>query len=166
MSDIEIRPARPDEFAAIGEITVEAYTAGGFLGENAEPAYENKLRDAASRAEHAELLAAVDADGTVLGSVTVVHPGTRYSEISREGELEFRMLAVRPSATGRGIGGALTGAVLDRAREVGARRVVMSSLDLMTTAHRMYERLGFTRRPELDWSPAPGVCLVAYTYAL
>jgi hypothetical protein len=42
----------------------------------------------------------------------------------------------------------------------------MSSLDLMTTAHRMYERLGFTRLPGRDWSPAPGVHLVAYTYDL
>ncbi|HEV7974306.1 GNAT family N-acetyltransferase [Amycolatopsis sp.] len=166
MSDIEIRPARAEEFATIGEVTVEAYTAGGFLGENAEPAYENKLRDSAARAEHAELIAAVDADGTVLGSVTVVHPGTLFSEVSREGELEFRMLAVRPSVSGRGIGAALTGAVLDRAREVGAHRVVMSSLDIMTTAHRMYERLGFTRLPDRDWSPAPGVHLVAYTHAL
>ena len=166
MSDFEIRPARPEEFATIGDITVEAYTAGGFLGPNAEPAYVDKLRDAASRAEHAELVAAVDADGTVLGTVTVVHPGTRYSEVSREGELEFRMLAVRPSATGRGIGAALTGAVLDRARELNAQRVVLSSLHIMTAAHRMYERLGFTRLPARDWSPAPGIRLVAYSYAL
>jgi predicted N-acetyltransferase YhbS len=166
VSDFEIRAARAEEFAAIGEVTVEAYTAGGFLGENAEPAYEDTLRDAASRAEHAELVAAVDADGTVLGSVTVVHPGTRYSEVSREGELEFRMLAVRPSATGRGLGAALTGAVLDRARELNAQRVVLCSLDIMTTAHRMYERLGFIRLPDRDWSPAPGVHLVAYSQDL
>jgi predicted N-acetyltransferase YhbS len=164
VSDFEIRAARAEEFATIGEITVEAYTAGGFLGENAEPAYADKLRDAASRAEHAELVAAVDADGTVLGTVTVVHPGTRYSEVSREGELEFRMIAVRPSATGRGVGAALTGAVLDRARELNAQRVVLCSLDIMTTAHRMYERVGFTRLPDRDWSPAPGVNLVAYTH--
>jgi hypothetical protein len=37
----------------------------------------------------------------------------------------------------------------------------VSSLDLMKTAHRMYERLGFTRLPESDWNP-DGVCLLAY----
>jgi ribosomal protein S18 acetylase RimI-like enzyme len=71
------------------------------------------------------------------------------------------MLAVAPAARGRGVGAALTSAVLDRARELGAHRVVMSSLHLMKTAHRMYERLGFTRLPESDWNP-DGVCLLAY----
>jgi hypothetical protein len=32
----------------------------------------------------------------------------------------------------------------------------------MTAAHRIYERLGFTRIPERDWSPVPGVDLLAY----
>ena len=35
-------------------------------------------------------------------------------------------------------------------------------MDRMTTAHRVYERLGFTRAPEDDWSPEPGVLLLAY----
>jgi hypothetical protein len=29
------------------------------------------------------------------------------------------------------------------------------------TARRLYERLGFQRAPELDWSPVPGVNLLA-----
>ena len=162
MSGFEVRVAVPEELAAIGEVMVEAYQRDGFVGPNTEPGYAHKLRDAADRAEHAELIAAVDADGTVLGSVTVVRPGTRYSEVSREGELEFRMLGVSPAARGRGVGTALTGAVLDRARELGASRVVISSLEIMTTAHRLYERLGFTRLPERDWYPASGILLVAY----
>jgi ribosomal protein S18 acetylase RimI-like enzyme len=166
VSDFEIRPARAEDLSEIGEVTVEAYQIDGFLGDNSEPGYAEKLRSAATRAEHAELLAAVDQDGAVLGSVTVVRPGTRYSEISRQGELEFRMLAVAPAARGRGVGAALTSAVVERARELGACRVVMSSLDLMKTAHRMYERLGFTRLPERDWHPAPGVRLVAYALDL
>jgi ribosomal protein S18 acetylase RimI-like enzyme len=162
MSEFEVRPATPAELGAIGAVTVEAYQHDGFLGQDGEPGYADKLRATADRAEHAELIAAVDADGTVLGSVTVVRPGTRYAEISREGELEFRMLGVSPAARGRGVGTALTEAVLDRARELGASRVVMSSLDIMTTAHRLYERLGFTRLAERDWCPAPGVLLIAY----
>jgi hypothetical protein len=38
----------------------------------------------------------------------------------------------------------------------------MSSMDRMSSAHRVYERLGFTRVPEDDWSPEPGVLLLAY----
>jgi ribosomal protein S18 acetylase RimI-like enzyme len=166
MSDFEIRPARPAELDAIGAVTVEAYTADGYVGESVEEGYAEQLRDAARRAEHAELLVAVDSADVVLGSVTVVHPGTAYAEIGREGELEFRMLGVSPAARGRGIGAALTAAVLERAGEIGAQRVVMSSLEVMKTAHRMYERLGFTRLPDRDWEPVPGVRLVAYTFDL
>jgi ribosomal protein S18 acetylase RimI-like enzyme len=36
----------------------------------------------------------------------------------------------------------------------------------MHAAHRLYERLGFTRVPERDWSPVPGVQLVAYALPL
>jgi hypothetical protein len=32
----------------------------------------------------------------------------------------------------------------------------------MTAAHRLYERLGFHRLPERDWSPVPGVDLLVY----
>jgi hypothetical protein len=32
----------------------------------------------------------------------------------------------------------------------------------MTSAHRLYERLGFTRLPERDWSPMPGIDLLVY----
>jgi hypothetical protein len=36
----------------------------------------------------------------------------------------------------------------------------------MRAAHAIYERLGFTRAPERDWSPLPGVRLLAFTLSL
>ncbi|MDT8915680.1 GNAT family N-acetyltransferase [Amycolatopsis sp. PS_44_ISF1] len=164
MTDYEIRPPRSDEFAAVGEVTVEAYRLGGLLV--ADVGYEDELRDVSRRAAHTELLAAVAVSGQVLGSVAVVHPGTKYAEVSRPGELEFRMLAVASTARGRGIGEALTRAVLERARELGAGRVVLCSLESMRTAHRLYERIGFRRLPERDWEPFPGTALIAYGYDL
>ncbi|GAB3487428.1 GNAT family N-acetyltransferase [Amycolatopsis cihanbeyliensis] len=161
-SDVTVRLARPQELTEIGEITVAAYRADGFAGPAVEDGYARQLRDAARRAEHAELLVAVDEQGAVLGSVTVVLPDTEYSEVCRAGEIEFRMLAVAPAARGRGVGEALTRAVLRRAREERATRVVLCSLDLMRTAHRLYERLGFQRMPERDWCPAPDVRLLCY----
>ncbi|WP_020661885.1 GNAT family N-acetyltransferase [Amycolatopsis benzoatilytica] len=164
MTEIQIRPARPDEFDAVGEVTVEAYRVEGFFEVDAE--YEAKLRDVAGRAEHAELLVAVDPDGQVMGSVAVVQPGSALAEISSPGELEFRMLAVAAAARGRGIGEALTRTVLDRGRELGVGKVVLSSLNVMRTAHRLYGRIGFRRVPERDWHPHPGVDLIAYEYPL
>ena len=44
--------------------------------------------------------------------------------------------------------------------------VVLSSADYMKPAHRIYERLGFTRVPDRDWSPRPGVDLYAFALDL
>jgi hypothetical protein len=36
----------------------------------------------------------------------------------------------------------------------------------MRAAHRIYERLGFRRAPDRDWSPVPGVDLIAFVVSL
>lgn len=162
MSELTIRAARPAEYTAVGGITVEAYRASGFVDSEHSTGYAATLADAATRAREAELLVAVDADDQLLGTVTVAPPGTAYAQVSDEHQLEFRMLAVIPQARGRGVGEALTRAVLDRAAELGLRGVVLSSGREMTTAHRIYERLGFRRTPDRDWSPAPGVDLITF----
>ncbi|WAL64364.1 GNAT family N-acetyltransferase [Amycolatopsis cynarae] len=164
MSEFVVRPVRPEELAVVGALTVAAYQEDGLLV--ADPDYVHELSDAAGRAAHSELLVAVDGGGQVLGSVTLTPPGSPMAEISRPGELEFRMLATAPAARGRGIGEALTRAVVDRARELGAECVVMSSLEAMTAAHRLYTRLGFTRLPERDWEPVPGFWLRAFALPL
>lgn len=162
MSELTIRPAREDDLPAVGRVTYEAYLAEGYLDGREDGYYARKLADARSRFEQADLRVAVDDEGTVLGTVTIAEPGSVWREIGRDDELEFRMLAVAPAARGRGVGEALTRRVLDRAAELGARAVVLSSSEGMTTAHRLYERLGFRRTPELDWVPEPGVSLITY----
>ena len=52
--------------------------------------------------------------------------------------------------------------VLDDSRRRGKDGVVCSSQPEMRAAHRIYERLGFRRVPERDWSPVPGVELLAF----
>ncbi|MFH8348073.1 GNAT family N-acetyltransferase [Streptomyces sp. NPDC018045] len=161
--DITIRPARPTEFERIGDLLVAAYAADGLLAFGADDPYAGKLREVAHRAEHAEVLAAVDADGAVLGAVTFAAPGSPYAETARPDEGEFRMLAVAPDGRGRGIGEALVRACMDRARSLGLSRMMLSAMPHILTAHRMYERIGFTRIPERDWSPVPGITLWAFT---
>ena len=158
-----IRRARPDELDAVGQLTVDAYVTGGVISPDAP--YLEFLGDARSRDADAEVWVAVDARG-VVGTVTYVEPGSALCEIAREGEAEIRSLAVLPTASGEGIGEALTRHALARARTQGLASVVLSSSTTMHTAHRLYERLGFTRLPERDWSPAPGVQLVAYRLPL
>ena len=100
--------------------------------------------------------------GSCWGSVTFCAVGSPYREIARDDEGEFRMLAVDPAARGRGVGRALVELCLRRSRVLGYAGVRMSSMDRMTDAHRVYERLGFTRVPADDWEPQPGVLLLAY----
>ena len=159
----DIRLALPTEYDEVGELTAEAYAVDGFIPEGS--GYGLTLRDAADRAAKAELWVA--ADGTdLLGTVTFCVPGSVYGEIARDGEGEFRMLGVSAKARGLGIGTALSQHCVDRSRELGFHRVVLSSARGMTTAHRLYERLGFTRLPERDWSPRPTVDLYAFSLDL
>ncbi|GAA0923297.1 GNAT family N-acetyltransferase [Kribbella koreensis] len=159
----DIRLARPAEYEDVGSLTVDAYDADGFIPKGSD--YGLTLRNAADRAAKAELWVAVD--GTdLLGTVTFCVPGSVYGEIGRDGEGEFRMLGVSAAARGRGIGTALSVHCVDRSRALGFHRVVLSSASYMTTAHRMYGRLGFTRLPERDWSPRPGVDLYAFSLDL
>jgi ribosomal protein S18 acetylase RimI-like enzyme len=160
---LSIRLAEPDEYDKIGTLTAEAYLKDGFVPPGSD--YEPTLRAAADRAAKAELWVAEGPAG-LLGSVTFCPPGSVYREIARDGESEFRMLAVSPAARGLGVGTALTEQCLQRSRALGLDRVVMCSAWNMTTAHRIYQRLGFTRLPDRDWEPVPGVQLLAFTLDL
>lgn len=155
---MQVRRASTDELERVGELTVRAYAA--FTLGPADP-YIERLRDAASRAEGAELWVAVDGD-RVLGNVTYCPSGSVYREVSRADEGEFRMLAVDPDARGSGAGTALAVHCEERAREHGAVGMAISSLAEMTDAHRIYTRLGYAHDPGRDWSPLPGVELIAF----
>lgn len=158
-------PADPDELAAVGGLTVAAYGADGYLLED-DP-YVASLAAAADRARQAELAVAADeTSGALLGTVTYCRAGSAWAEVSRDGEAEFRMLAVAPEARGRGVGAALASWCVQRARDEGCSAVVLSSLPVMHVAHRLYARMGFVRTPERDWEPAPGVRLITYRLEL
>ncbi|MEU1258309.1 GNAT family N-acetyltransferase [Streptomyces chartreusis] len=165
--DIAIRPAEPDEFEALGEITARAYLHDGLLDFGESDEYLGELRDVAKRAAAAEVLVAV-ADGRLLGGVTFVPSGGPMADIARSGEAEIRMLAVDRAGRGRGAGEALVRACVDRARATeGCVRIVLSTQRTMHGAHRIYERLGFVRTPERDWNPIPQlVDITLLTYEL
>jgi predicted N-acetyltransferase YhbS len=160
---LELRLALPEELEEVGRLTREAYVGDGFM--DADAPYVQQLVDTERRAREAEVWVAVE-DERVLGSVTFSPVGSAYREIGRDGEGEFRMLAVSPDARGRGVGQALVELCMRRSRELGYAGMRLSSMDRMTAAHRVYERLGFTRVPEDDWSPVPGVLLLAYAATL
>lgn len=146
-----IEATESGRLAEIGEMTALAYLADGLI--DASHPYTRSLRDAASRAQDAILLALIDGEGgegAVVGTLTVVPPGSPFVELASGDEFELRMLAVSPIERGRGIGEKLTRHGMELAVQMGAPRVVLSTMEAMHAAHRLYDRLGFTRREDLD----------------
>jgi ribosomal protein S18 acetylase RimI-like enzyme len=161
-----VREARPEEHARLGELVVAAYRS---LPEFDEPGYEPELRDVARRAREAVVLVAVDddADERLLGCVTYVPgPESPWAELLAPGEAAIRMLAVDAGARGRGAGTALAAACVARARAEGCGAIILHSLLYMHAAQAIYARLGFTRRPDRDWEPVPGVRLLGFALLL
>lgn len=147
-----IDPEDQTRLAEIGALTALAYLSDALV-DNAHP-YIPALRDAHARAQKAILLAMADGEGgegAIVGTLTVVPPGSPFIERAGDGEFELRMLAVSPMERGRGIGRELTLAGVRLAMEQGATGIVLSTMETMHAAHRLYDKLGFVRRPDLDW---------------
>jgi ribosomal protein S18 acetylase RimI-like enzyme len=164
--DITIREASPEEYEPLGEITAQAYLDDGLLDFGEDDEYLHQLRAVERRAAGAEVLVAVD-EGELLGGVTFAAPGSVWADVAREGEAEFRMLAVAREGRGRGAGEALVRACVERARAIdGVERLLLSTQPTMLAAHRIYERMGFVRTPDRDWEPIPGLLLLTYALEL
>ena len=186
---MRVREATKADYDEIARLTLAAYRAlDRWVGDD----YAQHLGDVAARAEaentvvlvaegdlppRAALGAAIAAgagddrvaeaagvEGRLLGSVTLTLGGGPYFEWEHgvDGDCGFRMLAVDPAAQGKGVGPRLVAECLDRARAAGCRRMIIGSTEWMTTAHRLYERVGFRRAPELDqmWGDIRGLCFV------
>lgn len=163
----QIRRARPDEYDRIADLTVAGYLADRPIGE-----YEAELRRVADRALHGSVLVATGEsggagpEGRLVGTVTVLLAVGPWSELAGPGDAEIRMLAVDPAARGAGVGTGLARAAMELARVGGAFRIVLSTQSTARPAHRIYDRIGFTRRVDLDWSPRHGVDLLGYSLEL
>lgn len=146
---VVLRAAVPQDYSAIAELTVAAYIDGGHL--QPDDSYLDQLRDVAPRAEHAELIVAEIA-GQVAGSVTLTEHVGPYAEVSRPGEMEFRMLAVHPGFQGAGIARRLVRHVMEVAgRRPGVHSLTLCSVSTMTAAHQLYRSEGFCEDPSRDF---------------
>lgn len=153
-----VRNARPDELPRVGELRVRAYTEQGVLAPDSP--YAPVLRTLGTSGI-GEVLVAVDGDD-LLGTVAL-RPFQEDSEITvSPDEAEVRALAVAPHAQRRGVGRLLLRAVVERAARAGTAHLVLSTQPVMVAARRLYVSEGFVRLPERDWSPQPGLPLLAY----
>ena len=74
---LSVEPAGPEDFAAIGDLTVRVYLDEELASER----YAAALADVAGRADRSELLVVRDAGGRVVASVALVLDGD-FGEIT------------------------------------------------------------------------------------
>jgi ribosomal protein S18 acetylase RimI-like enzyme len=158
---VTVRIADPAEYAAAGLLTVDAYVAAGVV--TVDDPYRAVLADAPRRAALASLHVAVDADGTLLGTVTTARHGRPYADLARAGELEVRMLAVAPAVQRAGVATTLVHACAAVARAAGDDTLVISVTSHNANALAFYRRLGFHRQQDRDRVLSPALTLVTLT---
>jgi ribosomal protein S18 acetylase RimI-like enzyme len=160
-----VREALPGEQAEVGEIRVNAYRAGGHM--SADSAYAPVLRALGFAGEGTVLVAvaseaAGQGDGRILGTIMLQLGQDGGQIVTGDHEAEIRALAVAPEGQGTGTGSALLNAAIERAERAGVQNLVLLTQADMRAAQHLYLRAGFHRLPDRDWSPRPGVTLIAY----
>ena len=154
---LTIREARPDELQAVYELTRRAYAE---YATTLDPASWEALSGAIdaglSGDQEMQRIVALEGD-TIVGSALLLAPSEdAYKGFGvRVTTPEIRLVAVEPSARGRGIARALMDECLRRARASGATEIGLHTARAMKAAIRMYEGMGFQRAPENDFQP-PG----------
>ena len=162
-----MRPARPEEFDEAGAVTALAYHE--FVRPD-DPGswneYLTRIADVGKRAARTVVLIAVDEGGAILGSATLELDGRTDpdDEPLEPGEAHIRMLGVHPDARRRGIAGLLMDGCTQRARAAGKTMITLNTTERMQAAQRMYEGMGFERRPDRVFPD--GFVLLSYEKSL
>lgn len=158
---VEIREAKPDEYAQIGELTVRVYRQlPGMPGVEAMPEYYAMLANVPGRITDASVkVIAACAEGAVLGAVMyygrMAFYGSGGSAPQEKNACGMRLLAVDEKARGQGIGRKLTEYCLTLARASGQGQMILHTTKAMRQAWAMYERMGFEHSPDLDFMQGP-----------
>ena len=161
---VEIREARPEEFADAGAVTAEAYRE--FASGGADWAeYLDEIADVTERAERTTIVIAID-DGRVVGSATLELDGRTDADARPldADEAHIRMLGVHPDARGGGVATRIMAECEDRARRAGRSRMTLHTAQNMRAARRMYESLGYERSEDRVFPD--GFVLLGYTKRL
>lgn len=166
---LRLRDAEERDRAAIREVTLAAYQEyAAKMPAHWERYREGIVSTLSDIAPAAQIVA--EESGRLVGTVLLYPPGTVFRSPNRPAVPlvwpEIRLLAVAPAARGRGAGRALIEECIRRARRNGAAVLTLHTSDVMQTAIRMYERIGFVRAPELDFHPAPDLTVKGYRFDL
>jgi ribosomal protein S18 acetylase RimI-like enzyme len=154
-----IRDLRPSEFDALGDLIVQAYSSlEGFPSRQEQPQYYEMLAHIGRFTEKkdARVLVAVTAQDELLGGIVYFGDMAEYGSGGTATGISnasgIRLLGVGPQARHMGAGKALTLACIELARACGHAQVILHTTQAMRIAWGLYERLGFVRSEDLDFS--------------
>ena len=157
--DFSIRDVSPKEFDALGRLMVKVYAGlPGFPTPTEQPAYYDMLANIGRFAEKpgARVLIATLPGGELVGGVVYFSDMAEYGSGGTATAVRnasgIRLLGVAPTFRNLGAGKALTTACIDLAREKGHSQVILHTTKAMQLAWGLYERLGFLRSEDLDFS--------------
>jgi GNAT superfamily N-acetyltransferase len=152
-----IRNAMPHEYGETGQLLVDVYSSlNGFPTPEEQPAYYNMLSNVGelTKKPFAEILVAV-CDDEIAGAVVyfgdMQYYGSGGTATLEKNAAGFRLLGVKHSHRGSGVGKLLTMECIRKAKESGQHQLIIHTTRAMQQAWAMYERIGFRRSPDLDF---------------
>jgi GNAT superfamily N-acetyltransferase len=165
-----IRDAGPGDRGAIEVVTLAAYEQyAAALPPPLWAMYRQSIQATLADVRPAAQIVAEEG-GALVGTVLLYPAG---AAVARPGGTpvtlewpEVRLLAVAPAARGKGVARRLMEECIRLARAAGAPALTLHTADIMAAAMRLYERMGFVRAPELDFSPAPEITVKGYRLPL
>jgi GNAT superfamily N-acetyltransferase len=156
---LSIRDGKSDELSRLGALLVKVYAAlPGFPTPDEQPGYYEMLANIARFSEKpgTRVLVALSERDELVGGVVYFNDMTQYGSggiaTSIKQASGIRLLGVDPAFRNTGAGKALTLACIELARECGHSQVILHTTKVMQLAWGMYEKLGFVRSEELDFS--------------
>ena len=154
-----IREIQPIEFKGLGKILVEVYSnLEGFPTPGEQPRYYELLANIGrfTETKDAKVLVAVSGADELVGGIVYFGDMSEYGSGGTATTVKdasgIRLLCVSPKFRGMGAGKALTHACVQLAKEKGHTQVILHTTHAMRIAWQLYERLGFVRSEDLDFS--------------
>lgn len=156
VAPLVVRRADMGELGLAADLALEAFAADGPVSHD-----QRLLAEAVAAGQVPGTYVAAAASGELRGTACLLPNVSEHAHVAGVGELELRLLAVPPVHRGDGVGEVLLRAAAWHAAAESAGELLLSAQPTRLAARRLYERLGFARRPERDWH-RDGIDLLVY----
>lgn len=143
VNSFDIRPIQDRDNGAIAQIIRQVLAELGAARPGFAWSDPELDRMATTYAQPNSRYFVIEKNGTVLGGGGIAPFACEYPATC-----ELQKMYFLPAARGQGVGTALIDRLLTTARQLQYQRCYLETLNTMTRAIRLYERMGFTRLPQ------------------